>query len=257
MPPVTKSLGEGTQSVLLTIAILENLAKNRSPVGISELARQIGTSKSRIYRHLQTLTSCDYVSNQTVTGEYHVGGQLVALCRKINERFDLVNIAQPTIAELVTRLGHTVIISRVDAAGVHVLQSSPGNSQIVVGVRHGTVLPFGNSAQGKVALAFMPASRRDDLSPFATAYQSFIAEHTDAELQLIRTQGWASAQMRAGLHGVAAPVFDAKGGLLATLALLDTAEDMGGNSFEYTTRTLVEAAKAISRDLRFAGVNSA
>lgn len=248
MPTVTKSLGEGTQSVLLTLAILERLAQKPGSVGITELAREIGTSKSRIFRHLQTLTSCNYVSANATTGEYEVGPQLLAFGREISERYDIVNIAGPIMAELRDQLGHTVIISRIDAAGAHVLRSIPGNSPIVVGVRPGTILPFERSAQGKVALAFMAPGRRSGNTPQAVAFRSFSTEHPE-ELELIRHQGWAWGEMRQGLRGLAAPVTDASGNLVATLALLDTTQDMGPDSDQTKAQALVAAARRLSRTL--------
>lgn len=256
MPTVTKSLGDGTQSVLLTIAILERLAQKNGPLSISELARSIGTSKSRIFRHLQTLSSCDYVAANAASGEYEVGSQLLAFCRAINERYDLVNLASPIMSELRDRLGHTVIISRADTSGVLVLKTVSGNSPITVGIRPGTTLPFENSAQGKVAMAFMPSQRQDEQSPFARAYKAFVANH-GGEFEIIQRQGWAAAQMREGLYGVAAPVFNSTGGLVATLALLDTVTDMGPDIDPRKTAALTQAARDISQELARAGIRSA
>ena len=255
MPTVTKSLGDGTQSVLLTVAILESVARTNGPVSISELAREIGTSKSRIFRHLQTLMSCDYIASPGSGGEYEAGSQLLAFCRAINERHDLVNLAKPIMSELRERFGHTVIVSRVDMAGVHVLRSLSGHSPIVVGIRAGTVLPFALSAQGKVSLAFMPSARRNAKGAFSAAYGSFAREHAD-ELEAIRRQGFAAAQMREGLNGLAAPVLDDADNLIATLALLDTAADMEADSIETKGRALIDAAGRLSRACGAAGIRS-
>lgn len=255
MPTVTKSLGDGTQSVLLTVAILESVSRTNGPVSISELAREIGTSKSRVFRHLQTLMSCDYIASHGSGGEYEAGSQLLAFCRAINERHDLVNLAKPIMSELRERFGHTVIVSRVDMAGVHVLRSLSGHSPIVVGIRAGTVLPFGLSAQGKASLAFMPAARRGARSAFSTAYGTFAQEHAE-ELETIRRQGFAAAQMREGLSGLAAPIFDDAENLIATLALLDTVADMGTDTIAAKGRALVDAAGRLSRACGTAGVRS-
>jgi len=256
LPTVTKSLGDGTQSVLLTVAIMERLAQKNGPLSISELARDIGTSKSRIFRHLQTLSSCDYVAANPTTGEYEVGGQLLAFCRAINERYDLVNLATPIMSDLRDRLGHTVIISRADTSGVLVLKTISGNSPITVGIRPGTTLPFEGSAQGKVAMAFMSSQHQEEHSPFARAYKLFAATH-GGELENVRNQGWAGAQMREGLCGLAAPVFDSTGRLVATLALLDTITDMGSDIEPRKTKALTQAARDISQELVRAGIRSA
>jgi IclR family transcriptional regulator, KDG regulon repressor len=242
VPTVTKSLGDGTQSVLLTIAIFDRLASQPGPVGISELARDIGTSKSRIFRHLQTLVAV------RGDGEYEVGGRLMEFCRVISDRYDLVSIAFDAMSALRERLGHTVIISRVDANGVRVLKSIAGNSPIELSIRAGTVLPFATSAQGKVALAFMEPGRKTQKSAFAEAYEALTASQAD-EIATVRRQGWATAQMRQGLKGMAAPVFGPGQTLTATLGILDTTQDMGDEPYTEKARALTDAAAALSAKL--------
>jgi len=254
MPPVSKSLGQGTQSVLLTVEILEQLASSEGPVGISDLARQIGTSKSRIFRHLQTLVECGFIS-RNADGEYEAGSRLLTFCRAINERYDPVSIAEPILYGLKAKLGHTVIISRIVSTGIYVIKSISGDSSIVLAMRPGSVLPFDRSAQGLVALAFMPVSARKDDTEFARAYERF-AQTSPEQLEVIRKQGWAAAQMREGLVGVAAPVFGRSGRLIATLGMLDTAAAMKPESVQAKGEALVEAAEAVSQGLTAAGVTS-
>lgn len=254
MPTVTKSLGEGTQSVLLTVAILESLASSREPIGISDLARQIGTSKSRIFRHLQTLVACDYVSKHA-SGEYEAGSGLLAFCRSINEHYDPVSIAEPILEDLRTKLGHTVIISRIVSTGIYVIKSVSGDSAFMLAMRPGSVLPFATSAQGHVALAFMPEAWRRDMGDFAAAYKDFSRVHRD-KLDKIRRDGWAAAQMREGLLGLAAPVFDSSGKLIATLGLLDTTASMMQGALEDKGAMLVDGARTLSQGLSTAGIAS-
>ena len=132
MPVVTKSLGSGTQSVLLTVEILEHFAARKGSVSISELAREVGTSKSRIFRHLQTLVECGYVSSPSGSGDYQVGPKLLNFCRSINARYDMVSVAQPIMTELRNQFGHTVILSRVDASGIVVLNTLGSDSPITI-----------------------------------------------------------------------------------------------------------------------------
>jgi len=254
MPTVSKSLGEGTQSVLLTVQILEHLASCDGPVGVTELARQIGTSKSRIFRHLQTLVACDFIS-RTPDGEYEAGSRLLTFCRSINERYDPVSIAEPVLYGLKMKLGHTVIISRIVSTGIYVIKSISGDSPIVLAMRAGSVLPFERSAQGLVALAFMPESSRQNETALASAYEQ-VSRVAGEELALIRQRGWASAQMREGLHGLAAPVFGRSGKLIATLGLLDTAAAMLPDAMEAKGEALVEAARQVSHALASAGISS-
>lgn len=254
MPTVTKSLGEGTQSVLLTVEILEHLAAKDGPVSVSELARNIGTSKSRVFRHLQTLVACDYVASPATSGEYQVGKRLLAFCRSISERYDLVTVAQPVMTDLRNHFGHTVILSRIDAAGLVVLKTTGSESPITIGIRPGTTVPFVGSAQGKISAAFVPAAQRS--TALARAYKKLSAEHPE-ELDAVTRNEWAGGYIREGLFGLAAPVFARNRTLIATLALLDTRAMMGDDAGERKGTYLRDAARRLSHELDVAGIQSA
>lgn len=245
MPNVTKSLGEGTQSVLLTVAIIERIAASETPVSVSRLAKEIGTSKSRVFRHLQTLASCDFIAKDDATGQYEVGSKLLMLGRSIQGRLDIVAIAEPLMRELRDRFGHSVIVSRVSDHGVQVLKSISGNSPIVLEIRSGTTLPFASSAQGRLALALLGPQAGRTNPALAKAYRAFVKERGD-ELRMIAQQGWVAAQMREGLNGIAVPVFDGAGRLVATLAMLDTVSDIGRVVSTSTIEALQQAAAELS-----------
>jgi IclR family transcriptional regulator, KDG regulon repressor len=70
--------GEGVQTVVLALQILEYLAQQRSTVGVTALSRVFATSKSRMHRHLQTLVAAGYVIREAETERYRSGGRLVA-----------------------------------------------------------------------------------------------------------------------------------------------------------------------------------
>jgi DNA-binding IclR family transcriptional regulator len=240
MPTVTRTLGEGTQSVLLTVTILECLAAQPRAASVSELAKAIGTSKSRVFRHLRTLLACDYVVQDGAGGQYGIGPRLLALCRAATDRHGLGMIAAPYMEDLRARFGRSTIVSRVEAEGVRVLTSISGEAGLVLAVRAGTLLPFDRSAQGRVALAFGDAA-------LAGIRRRFENENPGA-LDRIRQNGTAAAQMRAGLMGIAAPIFDADERLVGTLALLNTAGEMKASEAAAST-ALRDAARAVSRQL--------
>lgn len=248
MPTVTKTLGEGTQSVLLTVAILEFLASEKRLISVTELAKTIGTSKSRVFRHLRALLACGYVVQPEIGGHYGVGLGLLTLCRSTSDRHDLGTIATPYMEKLCERFRHSVIISRIEPDGVHVVKSISGRASIVLEVRHGTILPFESSAQGMIALAFgVETSSKSTANPIVDARTRFVIENPGA-LESIRQNGIASTQMRRGLMGVAVPIFDANDRLAGTLALLNTVAEMK-NRRDLAEAALKDAALSVSQQL--------
>jgi outer membrane protein TolC len=74
MPRIAgESGGDGVQAVVLALRILEYLAPQRDAVGVTALAQALGTTKSRIYRHLRTLVQQGYIVQSAETERYRVG----------------------------------------------------------------------------------------------------------------------------------------------------------------------------------------
>ena len=248
MPTVTNTLGEGTQSVLLTVAILECMASERRPISVGELAKRIGTSKSRIFRHLRTLVTCDYMVQHGAGGSYGIGPRLLKLCQATSGQQDLGAIAKPFMEQLSERFRHSVIVSRIEEDGIRVIKSFSGHASIVLEVRPGTILDFDRSAQGRVALAFMDEQAPVGRMPVLATARAKIAKAHPGELQAIRQRGSAIAQMREGLLGAAAPIFGADGRIIGTLALLNTVAEMQQRPAEDALR---RAALAMSHLLGY------
>src|SRR5262245_55214406 len=77
-----------TATTDLSLRLLERLAVSREPIGISDLAREFETSKTKVYRHLQTLARHAFVRQDGVTRRYEAGIKLFMLGERLRERFD-------------------------------------------------------------------------------------------------------------------------------------------------------------------------
>ena len=250
MPTMKTNLGDGTQAVLLTVTLLEALAEADAPQGVTRLAERLGTSKSRIHRHLQTLETCGFVIKLDGSGRYGVGDRLLALARLVDNGQILFKAAQPLMEDLRDQFAHSVVVSRVDRDSVTVLQSISGRSDFVLEFRPGTSLPLGNSAQGKVVLAFIRPQDMVKEGNVAQARRALDATQP-GELPAILGRGWAAAPdgMTEGVNGVAVPVFASNGRLVATLGLFDTIGAMGHSVHCRTIEALRQAGQKLSRQL--------
>ncbi len=56
--------GPATETVDLSLRLLERLASLREPIGVSELAREFASSKATVYRHLQALARHGFVHQE-------------------------------------------------------------------------------------------------------------------------------------------------------------------------------------------------
>jgi IclR family transcriptional regulator, KDG regulon repressor len=252
MPRIAGEPDEGVQAVALTMRIIEFVAHARRPVGVTVLARELATTKSRIYRHLQTLTRSGYLSQEAETERYQVGPRLVGLARLIDDGLDIVDVAMPVLRELRDTLGHYTVISQLEDDGVRVQASVSGRSLVEIGVRRGSVLLLHASAQGKVALAFGPEdlrrrvlrSRLEMLTPKTIVSAAALAD----ELDRIRARGWATGYNESliGLNTLAAPVFDATGKIVGAVGIVDSIQYLQETPSEDQIRETVKAAARIS-----------
>lgn len=227
MPIIKGEAPEGIQSVILALRMLECLAAEEGSIGVTELARRLGSTKSRIHRHLQTLISQGYVIRAPQSERYKVGFQLVTLGRQVAENTRITDIAVPQMRRLREALGHTCVYSQIEPDGVRVVHTLSGKSAIEIGVKAGSLLPFHNTAQGKLALAYLPddvAIRILDQGLPATTPETITDPVTlKVEMEKIRHRGWATAanQGTIGLNALAVPIFDEAGDIAGSLAFVD------------------------------------
>ncbi len=257
MPTVGGAKTDGVQAVVLTLRILEHLGNARKPLGVTAIAAELDVNKSRIFRHLRTLVNEGYLAQCRDTERYEVGGKFVRLGRAVADHLHVGEIALPHLTALRNALGHSSVISEVEAGGVRILATVSGKSAIEIGVKQGSLLSFHASAQGKIALAFGDEAVR------RTVLRSRLDLHTPKtivsatalgkDLDKVRRQGWAVAPNEAllGLNALAAPVFDGQGKLVAAVAIVDSIQFIEAvPSFEQISQT-VAAAKRISAALGF------
>lgn len=227
MPKIRGQAGEGVQAAVLMLRTIEYLSENKRPLGVTALAQALETTKSRIHRHLQTLMQQGYVVQAPDSDKYEIGPRLVTLARHISDGFDLAGFISPALQELRDSLGHFAVYSQIEDNGMRVLTTVSGNSQIEIGVKQGSLLPFHASAQGKLALAFGHADLRQ--RAFESKRQKFTprtivaATALDREIATIRRRGWAVApnEVAVGLNALAAPVLDATGSLVGAVGIVD------------------------------------
>ena len=100
--------------MVLALRILERLAHDGQPMGVTALARALGTTKSRIFRHLADSREGGlYPPDRATRSGYQVGARLAALGRLAGDTFDLASVAAGMLRELRDSLGHFSVVSEV------------------------------------------------------------------------------------------------------------------------------------------------
>jgi len=253
MPRISgSSHGSGIQAVLLALSTLEYLAERQSAVGVTELAQVFDTTKSRMYRHLQTLVSAGYILQEESSDRYRLSARLMALGDAVSENFELSNVARPTMQALSDSLGHSVAVSIPEADGVRIVAMLRGRSNVEIGVRPGTLLDYHGTAQGKLALAFSdPKVLQKVLEEPLSANTPHTITEPDrlaAEVERIRERGWSISPNETviGLNALAAPIFGALGELAGTIAIVDSVQFITDTPTEKQIREVCAAGQQVS-----------
>src|SRR5580658_8929461 len=200
MPRVkfSSTQSDGILAVTLTFSIIEALAKSDSGLGVTALAKLVGATKSRVHRHLVTLTQAGYVAQDQQTEKYRVGPGMVVLAQAITAGVDIVAIARPALARLRDEFGHTTLIARLEGEQIRVLDVALGTSEFSIMQRPGNILArdmLHCSALGKIALAFGPPELAQDAMsrrlPKMTPNTVINPRALSSELDRVRKGGWS------------------------------------------------------------------
>ena len=240
----------GVMAIRLVLSVLEMLAK-RDSVGVTELARDLGTTKARVYRHLRTLVDQGYAVQDTDSERYAAGPRLMALARVAAlTPFDgLVRLARPTMMRLRDEVSHTVNFSLVYGDSASIVETLQGNSIIGIVMQTHSALPLHSTAAGKLLLA----ERLAQTGAVPTVLEKFTdntitdPESLRMELMRVNEQGWAAApeETMLGINALSAPIRDHRGELVAMISVLSSIQFIP----RQPPRALIDATLAAARDI--------
>jgi DNA-binding IclR family transcriptional regulator len=263
MPKVTPlrvvDKGPATETVDLSLRLLERLASSREAIGVSDLAREFEASKATVYRHLRALVLHGFVHQDAATARYSAGIKLFVLGERLRERFDILAVARDDLAQLRDETGQPATLTTLVEGQVVVLEVLQGNALVNFGTQPGTILDLHASAHGKVALAFGPPSLLQQcLAKPRKAWTSHtICSPTALERAIaqVRARGWATApnQVLEGVNGLAAPVFNHSGIYAGAVAIAGSIQYIPATPPPAQVKAVTKAAARISQKLGWRG----
>jgi IclR family transcriptional regulator, pca regulon regulatory protein len=219
-----------SQSLERGLAILSAFRSGRPLLGISELGRDVGLSRSTTHRYVATLAALGYLQQDGSTKKYRLGPRVLDLGFSAINSMELREVAAPHLRELSDATGYTAnmaILDDLDIVYVERCRSSQAKQrEIDLNLHVGARLPAYCTSLGKVLLAFLPADQqraRVQRITFArrgpntlTTRPAFVAE-----LKRIRCDGFAinNEELAYGLRSIAAPLLTHDGTAAAAINL--------------------------------------
>jgi IclR family pca regulon transcriptional regulator len=219
-----------SQSLERGLAILSSFRDGRALVGISDLGRELGLSRSTAHRYVATLAALGYLQQDAPTKKYRLGPRVLDLGFSAINSMELREVAAPHLRDLSDSTGFTVnmaILDDLDIVYVERVRSGQARQrEIDLNLHVGARLPAYCTSLGKVLLAYLPpAEQRDRLArtTFTRRGPNTLTTRTAfaAELRKIRAQGFSinNEELAYGLRSIAAPVLSHDGSAAAAINL--------------------------------------
>lgn len=243
-------------TLITGLDVLEFLTRQRTPLGVTEIAQQMGLVKSNAHRILQSLTAKRYVVKHDSDKTYSASLRLWELGCSVVSNLDLRHFAEPAMESLLDRTSETVHLScldRHDVVYIHRLESTnPVRAFTEIGGRS----PAHCVATGKVLLANLPPAALARVAQSLSSDPAAGAKPVESgafleEMRRVLRRGYAinRGEWREGVSGVAAAILDGTGAAVAAIGVSGPSERFTAERIEFFASCCTAAAGDISRKL--------
>ncbi|WP_460814766.1 IclR family transcriptional regulator [Nocardioides korecus] len=239
----------GTQALDRAAAIVTYVVEADHPVGFAEVVETSGLARSTVSRMLAALERSGLLERLD-TGEWRGGPLFVLYAARHDRTAQVARLARPLLEKVGEDTGETVHLAV--AHGERVAHIDQVDSTFLLGARDWSDVdvPPHTSALGKVLLAWKVLPIPD--GHLATLTDQTISRRADLEddLEQVRTRGYAVThdELEIGLSGLAAPVFDPGGDVVAAVGVSGPTARLESRA-EEVGQLLVAHTRELSRQL--------
>lgn len=209
-----------------SLLILEAIVDHPQPVSLPELTLRLGLPRQTIHRVLQQLAANDMISRVLDGDRYAVGPRLSHLAFQTLQSRNQTAPLRAILSDLVMETGETCNIGVLDDFDFVYIERMECEWSLRVHLSAGSRVRAHSTSGGKVMLAYMNQERRrklleaHELEKFTSTTITSLSR-LEAQLKKIRAQGYAlnDREQNVGIVGIAVPILDKGGKILAALAL--------------------------------------
>lgn len=216
------------------LQVLEILSSHKDGMAITELAERIGIPASSAHRIVNSLKENHYVFQDRDSKYYRLSYKLFSLASEMQHNHTLCDTAKPLLRKLSDQINKTVVLCIMDNYKVINIDCIERRDSGMYMVKIGDALPLYSTSAGRIFLSYMEREEavaildkenRTKSTPFTKTEISELNETMD----FVRRNGYAliDEELQLGIRGVACPVFDLNGEVVAAIAftMQKTADD--------------------------------
>lgn len=246
------------QSVERALEILKIMQANYKDLGITELSKEVGLSKSTVHRLTTTLEAYGFVQQVASTGKYRLGWGLFEMGNEVPKRLDYALVAKPFLQSLSNETDETAILAILDRTDTIYLDKAETNQIMRMDIQIGSRLPAYCTALGKVLLAglsddsIMELYKDEDFKKYTINTTSTL-ENLLGEIENVRSKKYAidDEEYSLGFRCIAAPIHDATGNIIAGISLAGPASRLTMARFIDVCPRILDIASQLSAALGY------
>lgn len=241
------------RSAARVLEIIRAFDADHPRMTLSEVAAHVDLDRSTTRRFLLTLRDLGYVAQGR--HDFALTPRILELGYAYLSGMPLVEVARPYVQQLADLLHETASLTVLDGDDVVYLDLASSGRITALRIKVGTRFPAHVTSMGRVLLAGLADTQLDAalkrLSTTSARGQQRTYDELRAEVFRAREQGWAivDQELDDGLVGVAAPVTDRHGAVLAAINVsVHAVREPHTHVLESYVPALQDAAAAIARD---------
>jgi DNA-binding IclR family transcriptional regulator len=242
-----------------TLQILNAFTAERPEMGLTQLSEALGLSKATVLRLASTLCKYGFLSQDPESKQYSLGLRLFELGGIVYASFSLRKAASSHLRHLLERADRTVFLAVMQGDELLYLdkKENPMNP-VRFASNIGSRRPPHFGMMGQVLMADLAENQVQRLLEkyplTAFTKRSITSVHSFKEtLRRVKKQGYAIDEGVAieGIGGIAAPVRDFTGGVVAAIGVGFMVSSVKGKELKRIVKEVLETAHAISRELGY------
>lgn len=243
-------------SVEKTFAILEHFTPQKSEWGVTELATELGSNKSTVFRFLSQMQQIGILDKDEQSDRYRLGLRLFELGNRVPLRQAFIEKTHPELVSVAMQITETVHIAVLKNHQVFYIDKVESPQGLRISSHIGTYNPAYATALGKVLLAYLPSEKQNMSLSYIFEEKNIKSftpktitrkKYLQIELATIRQQGYAidREEYEVGLICVAIPIFNQSNQVVASLSASGPANRFKEAEVKNYVATLQEGALAI------------
>jgi DNA-binding IclR family transcriptional regulator len=218
-------------AVTRAVAILRRLGKSSEPVGVNQIARELGLVPSTCLHILRVLIDEGLVAFDSHSKRYSIDVGILPIARGAIQRNNFASLIEPRLTGLSQDVGGTIVATQLaDADHMVVVALSRARQPFRLQVDLGSRFPTLISATGRCHAAYNlgDVSRADLKSQFSSLKWDHPPDYRtwQKEIRKARVDDFAidSGDYISGVTIIAVPFFDRRGFMTHSIVAIDITE---------------------------------